>query len=145
MKCGGLRITDPRLSVEHSYKNFKGSSEVLVGSLLGGTDLNYVAHKGCVHRASAEWQKQWGLAEKVALMRRKDLADGAGLNQLHRATENGVWLTAIPHCLNSRELSREEFQDNLLLQYDIVPLNLPTGCDGCGNKFLVPHAHFLRT
>ena len=26
------------------------------------------------------------------------------------------------------------------LQYGIVPLNLPTDCDGRGNKFISPHA-----
>ena len=33
----------------------------------------------------------------------------------------------------------EEFQDNILLQYGIVPLKLPTYCDICGKKFLVPN------
>ena len=46
----------------------------------------------------------------------------------------------IPHCLNGKKWSREEFQYNLLLQYGILPLNLPTDCDGCGKKFSVPHA-----
>ena len=68
------------------------------------------------------------------------MAYGEGLNRLPWATENGVWLTAIPHCLNGTELSWEEFQYNLLLQYDIVPLNLPKEFDAYGNKFLVPHA-----
>ena len=34
---------------------------------------------------------------------------------------NGVWITAIPNHLSDTELSREEFQNNLLLQYGIVP------------------------
>ena len=66
--------------------------------------------------------------------------DGAGLNCLQKATDNGAWLTDIPHCLNGTELSWEEFQDNLLLQYGIVSLNLPTECDVRGKKLLVPHA-----
>ena len=69
----------------------------------------------------------------------KKLMDRSELNGLRRATENGAWLTAIPNCLNGTELSREEFQDNLLLWYGIVPLNLPVDCDGCGKNFLVPH------
>ena len=74
------------------------------------------------------------------LSRRKDLADGAGLNRLRRSMENGVWITAIPHRLNVTELSWEEFEDNILLRYGIVPLNLSTDCDGCGQKFSVPYA-----
>ena len=44
-----------------------------------------------------------------------------------------------PRRLNSTELSWEEFQDNILLRYGIVPLNLPTDCDVCGKNFSVPH------
>ena len=74
------------------------------------------------------------------LLRRQELADRGGLNLLRQATENGVWLTAIPLRLNGTELPWEEFQDNVPLRYGIVPLNLPIYCDVCGKKFLVPHS-----
>ena len=45
---------------------------------------------------------------------------------------------AIPNQINGTELSREEFQDNLLPRYVILPLNLTIDSDGCGKKFLVP-------
>ena len=85
-------------------------------------------------------RKQRDLAEKAVLLIRKELAYGAGLNRLWQATKNGAWLTAIPHCLNGTDFSREKIQDNLLLWYGIVTLNLPTYCDGCVKKFSVPHA-----
>ena len=140
VKHGGLGIPDPRMSAECAYNTSKAASEVLVGSLLGGIYLNYVAHKGCVCRASSDRQKQRDLAEKAVILRRKELAGGVIQNRLRWATENGDWLTAIPHRLNVTDLSREEFQDNLIPQYGILTLNLPTDCDGCGKKFLVPHA-----
>ena len=49
------------------------------------------------------------------LTRRKDLEDGARLNCLRQSMENGVWLRAIVQHLNGTELSREEFQCNLLI------------------------------
>ena len=52
VKCGGLGILYPQLSEERLYNTSRAASEVLVGSLLGGTDLNYVAHKVCEHSAS---------------------------------------------------------------------------------------------
>ena len=58
MKRGGLDIPNPRLSAERVYNTSKAASEVLSGSLLEGTDLNFVAHKGFVRRASADGQKQ---------------------------------------------------------------------------------------
>ena len=69
-----------------------------------------------------------------------DYSGGVGLNCLWRKMENGAWLMAIPQRLISTEFSMEEFQDNLICGYGIVPLDLPTDCDGCGKKFLVPHA-----
>ena len=59
VKCGGPGIPDPQLSEERNYNASKSASEVLVGFLLGGTDLKYVAHKGCVRRASSDRWKQW--------------------------------------------------------------------------------------
>ena len=89
VKRRGLGILDPRLSVERVYNNSKASSEVLVGSHLGGTDLNYVVHKGCVLRASGDGRKQQELAEKALLARQKELVDGDVLNCLRQATDNG--------------------------------------------------------
>ena len=62
VKCGGLGIPYPQLLAERAYNTSKASREVLIGSLLGGTDLNYVAHKGCICRASAVRRKQRELA-----------------------------------------------------------------------------------
>ena len=80
MKRGGLGIPDPRLLAEHVYITYKESSEVLIGSLLGGTDLNYIEHKCCVRRSSADGRKQQDYLEIDVITRRKDLADGAGVN-----------------------------------------------------------------
>ena len=101
---------------------------------------HYVKHKYSVCRLSTDAQKQQKYLENEALDRMKDLVDGAGFNCLWRATDNGSWLTAILQRPNGTELSRGEFQDNLLLQYGLLPLNLPTDCDGCGKKLLVTHA-----
>ena len=78
--------------------------------------------------------------DTAVLTRQKKLEDGVGLNRLRQATDNGAWLPAIPHCLNGTDFSWEEFQENILLLYRIVPLKLPTELDGCGKKFLVPLA-----
>ena len=50
------------------------------------------------------------------------------------------WLSAVPHCLNGTELSREECRDNLRLRYRLMPQDIPATCDGCGKKFLIKHA-----
>ena len=82
VKCGGLGIPDPWMSEERTYNNSKTTGKVLVGSIIGGTNLIYISHKGCVRRASAERWKNQEFLETVALTRQKELADGAGLNRL---------------------------------------------------------------
>ena len=137
MKRGGLGILEPWLLVERVHNTSKAASEVLVGSLLGGTDLNYVLHKGCIHRASVVRRNQRNISENAALTRRKNLVDRAGMNHLQWATEIWQWITATPHSLNGPELLWEEFKENLILLYGIVPLNLLVYYDGCGKKLLV--------
>ena len=139
VKRGVLGIPDPRLLAQCAYNTSKSASEILVGSLLGGTNLNYVARIGGIFRASDDRWKHWEFSDKAALTIQKALVDRAGLNSFRRAMENGAWLRTIPRHLNRTELSREKFQNNLLFQYCVVPLNLPTDCDGCGKNLLVPH------
>ena len=58
VKHSGLGIPYPWLLVEHAYNTSKAASEVLVSSLLGGTDLNDVKYKMCVRISSADAPKQ---------------------------------------------------------------------------------------
>ena len=90
VKRRGLGIPEPQISAQHDYRNSKAYSEVLVGSLLGGTNPNYVAHKGCIRRASTDGWKEQVFSDTVAMTRRKELVRGEGLNYLwgmtHRHT-----------------------------------------------------------
>ena len=107
MKRSVLGIPDPCLLEDHSYNTCNTSRKVLVGSLLGGFDLNHIEHKIFVCGSIVDARKQREFLEIDTLTRRKDLAEGAGLNRLWRVTENGAWLTDIPQRLNGTELSRE--------------------------------------
>ena len=140
MKHGGLGIPDPRLSVESAYSTSKAASGELVDSLLGGSALNYVGHRASIRKARLAARCAKMHVELGDLARRKDLAGGQDSNRLHRATRNGLWLSAVPHRLNGTELSREEFQYNLCLRYGLILQDIPATCDGCGKKFLIEHA-----
>ena len=67
--------------------------------------------------------------DKPAIKRRDILAGAAGL-----------WLSVIPDCLNGNSLSVEKFHDNLRLRYNLLPLDMPQLCDGCGVPMTVGHA-----
>ena len=55
---GSLDIPDPLSSEESSYNTSKAASGELVGSLLGGTALNYIGHMSCVRGASVGARKE---------------------------------------------------------------------------------------
>ena len=67
MKNGGLGIPDPQLLTECAYNTFKSASEFLVGSLLRGTELNYVAYKACIRISSPDRRKQREFSETEAV------------------------------------------------------------------------------
>ena len=116
MKHGGIGISDPQLSEEFAYNISKATSEVLVGSLLGGTNFNYMEHKAYLRRSSADAWKKWEYSDIEVLTRSNELLDGAGLNRLWQAADNGAWLTDITQRLNVMEFSSEEYQGTLLLR-----------------------------
>ena len=90
--------------MESAYNIYKAACGELVGSLLGGTALNYVGHRACVCRASARARKLRKYVELAELARPKELAGGLERKRLQRATRNGAWLIAVTHHLNGTEL-----------------------------------------
>ena len=101
------------MSAEIAYNTSKADSGELVDSILGGTNLNYVGHRACICRASAGARKERKHVEMVDMDRQKELEGGKERNRLHRAMRNGAWLSAVPHHINGKELSQEEFWDDL--------------------------------
>ena len=126
--------------MESVYNASKSACGGLVGSLLGGINLNYVGHRSCICRESVVVIKDRDYLEMSEMARLKELVGGQYRQRLHGETINGVWISAIPHRLNITELSREEFWDNLRLRYGLMPQDIPTTCDGCGKKFLIERA-----
>ena len=78
--------------------------------------------------------------EIAELDRQKELVCSQDRNRLHREMRNGTWLSAVPHRLNSMELSREELRDNLHFIYGLMPQDIPVTYNGCGKRLLIDHA-----
>jgi hypothetical protein len=53
------------------------------------------------------------------------------------ASAMGLWLALIPDRLNGNSLSTEDFSDILRLRYNLLPLNMPQLCNGCGAQMIV--------
>ena len=58
---------------------------------------------------------------------------------MDRMGETGAWLSCIPNRFDGTEVSREEFFDNLAIQYGLRPRGLSEFCDGCNEPFSVEH------
>jgi hypothetical protein len=58
---------------------------------------------------------------------------------IERSKETGSWLSVQPLNICGTVLSAQEFRDSLSIRYGKTPTDLPTKCDGCGNKFSVRH------
>ena len=86
---------------------------------------------------------QYGRTERLG--REQKFVDARGVNKpavkcqdiLARAA--GLWLSVIPDRLNGNSLSAGEFRDNLRLRYNLLPLDMPQLCDGCGAPMTVEH------
>jgi hypothetical protein len=59
---------------------------------------------------------------------------------VERGKQTGQWLNVTPSTFNGTELSAQEFRDALFLRYGRSPGDLPSHCDGCGQKFTIQHA-----
>ena len=120
---------------ESAHNTSKAASGELVYSILGGTALNYIGYRACIHGASAGASKYWNHVELAELVRLKELSGVQDRNRLHRSTKNVAWLSAVPHHLNGIEFSWEEIRDNLLLRYGLMPQDIPATCNFCGKRF----------
>ena len=104
------------------------ASRELVDSLLGGSILNYIGYRACIHKARLTERRAKMHVKLGDLARRKELSGGQERNRIHRETRNGALLSAVPHCCNGTELFWEEFRDNLCLRYGLMPEDIPATC-----------------
>ena len=56
------------------------------------------------------------------------------------ATRSGACITAVPNQINGRNMSQEEFRDNLCLRDGLKMLNLSSDCNICEKNFTEEHA-----
>mmetsp|Transcript_3358 Transcript_3358/g.4920 ORF Transcript_3358/g.4920 Transcript_3358/m.4920 type:complete len:204 (+) Transcript_3358:449-1060(+) len=117
------------------------STRHLVGAILQDHELNLQDHAWTMNRG------RWG-----GQLRKKVRYDNiysevcAPLSPDHkrgleeRAKEGGDWLNMLLRYKNNNVLGEGEFRDGLLMRYMLEPSDLPTHCDGCGEKFGLKHA-----
>eukprot|EP00957_Ditylum_brightwellii_P054895 4160920-Ditylum_brightwellii.AAC.1 len=55
------------------------------------------------------------------------------------------WLTVVPDAENNLVLGKGKFCNMVLLQYNIIPKDLPKVCNGCGKRHTLQHALQCKT
>jgi hypothetical protein len=140
VKMGGIANRNPVDTAMHVHKTSLHATSHLVASMVNrDACLDLEDHRDCVVPWSLYGRTEclgckrkfvdaWGM-DKPAVKCRDILASAAGL-----------WLLVIPDRLNGNSLSAEEFQDNFKLRYNLLLLDMPQLCDGCGAPMTVEHA-----
>ncbi len=140
VKTGSIAIRNPVDTAVHVHKTSVHATSHLVTSMVDkDAHLNLEDHRECV----VCWE-QYGRTARLG--RKQKFVDARGINKpavkrrdiLARAA--GLWLLVIPDRLNGNSLSAEEFRDNLRLRYNLLLLDMPQLCDGCGVLMTVEHA-----
>ena len=89
VKHGGLGKLEPQLSAESAFNTSKAASGELKDSLLGGSVLEYVGNRACVHKKSQMTRRTKMSFDMGEVFRRKEISGIQERNRLHRATSNG--------------------------------------------------------
>ncbi len=140
VKTGGIAIWNPMDAAVHVHETSLHATSHLIASMVDrDACLDLEDHRDCVVR--------WGLYGRTeCLGRKRKFVDAWGMDKpaIKRwailAGATGLWLLVIPNRLNGNSLSAEEFRDNLRLRYNLLPLNMPQLCNGCGAPMTVKHA-----
>ena len=132
VKTGKIAIRNPVITAVHVHETSPHATSHLVTSMVDkDAHLKLEDHHECV--------VCWGQYGRTARLRREQkFVDSRGVNKLAvkrrdiLAGAAGLGLLVIPDCFNGNLLSAKEFRDKLRLRYNLLPLNMPQLCNGCG-------------
>jgi hypothetical protein len=144
VKTGSIAIRNPVDTAVHVHETSLRATSHLVASMVDrDACLDLENHRDCVVR--------WGLygcTEPLGLERKFVGARGIDKPAINcwdiLVGAEVLWLLVIPDCLIGNSLSMEEFFDSLRLRYNLLPLDMPQLCDGCGAPMTVEHALYCK-
>ena len=140
VKVGDLNFTSP-VALEHEYDHSCTITMLLV-SLMPSTSPHYSYNSvtdQITAKANVKSNKCKIITDKLSSLQSSLPIDFQ--YSLLLAQEKGVsnWLTAILIREHGFWLHKSTFRDALVLQYDWLPLRLPSDCS-CGKSFSIEHA-----
>ena len=139
VKQGGIAIRDPVEGASRLHQASMDATAQLVESLVSGDDLNCEAHLRCVRAAGSAARAERANKGKEFLEETSSRGGRKAKKRIDRLEKSGSWLSCIPDRFSGNALTCLEFRDNLCLRYGLKITDLPSKCDGCGNRFSVEH------
>ena len=141
VKHVGLALPHPRATAAHNYE----ASTLLCAELFAalthsGASFSFKEHASTMAAVRAQLRARLTLHHTDILKTTLAGLSDATRCTLQCAKDTGAWLWVQPSTFHGTELSAQEFRDSLHLRYARTPADLPTTCDGCGQRFSVEHA-----
>ena len=140
VKQGGLGIRNPTTTADTSYNTSLYACQYLVETMVNDEKLDIVRHTAHMAEANASCRRQ--RFDREANFQDRRTRGKPSKQRLRRKAccGTGRFLNVIPSRLNGTVLSANEWRDNVRLRFNLVPLDLPQNCDGCGCRMTVEHA-----
>jgi hypothetical protein len=139
-RWSGLGIPDPCRIANECHLTSKALTAPLAHSLQQRVRLNAEEYSAGAVKVTRAARLQRNIAAEAAFNLLKATADPLVKQVISRSKKNGVWLTTYPSYMSGTKLSQDGFQDNLRLRFSLPTINLPSHCDGFGQRFSVNHA-----
>ena len=145
IKSAGMALPNPHRSADANYQNSILMNSHLLSSLRGNDSFRSATHLSVTKEVRAELKIRRSKDNESVLGHLTKPMTPAMRRTIMRGTETGQWLSSLPTTVNGTQLSAQEFRDALFLRYAIPPPDLPSVCDGCGQKFDVDHGLQCKT
>jgi hypothetical protein len=137
VKETGLAIRNPVDTAPSVHKASLAATRHLTVSLVDpATRFDPGAHCMCATKAGAAARRD-GLQNEQIFLDHRGQDKPAVARRDKQNCAAGTWLSVFPNWLNGNGLSANEWRDNVRLQYNHSPLDMPAACDGCGAKMTV--------
>jgi hypothetical protein len=140
VKHAGMALPDPTKSAESNYEAGVLFNSHLLAALRGTEVFRSTEHVAVIKAVRSELTSRKKKTHDSALHSVLTKLSCDLRRTVERGKQTGQWLSITPSTFNGTELSAQEFRDALLLRYGRSPGDLPSHCDGCGQKSGIQHA-----
>ncbi len=140
VKHAGLALPDPTKSAPSNYEASTCVNTHIIAALKVIEKFSALTHVTTITEVKTEYTSRKKATNDSALKSILSKQPPDLSRALARGKKTGQWLSVMPSTVNGTALSGQEFNDALLLRYGRAPGDLPSHCDGCGQKFSVQHA-----